>query len=394
MNILVCIHHMEIGGSQLNALELAAAVQDRGHNVTVIGPEGVLSPMVSELGLRFIRAVAATEYPSPRTTFQFMQLVRALNIDIVHAYEWRPALEATFGPHLFGRVPVLITVLSMIVPKFLPTHIPIVVGTQELKEQLGTRDVYLLEPPVDTKRNCAMNVSAARAQWSFDDSDIVVSVVCRLTPDLEKLDGVLQAIDAVSRLATELPVKLLIVGGGSGLTTVEQRAAAANLRLGRKAIHVTGPMLDPRGAYEAADIVIGMGGSVLRGMAFAKPVIVQGTSGFWQVLDESTLDMFLTQGWFGDGGQGVDDLVSCLTRLAADPIQRVGLGGFGRRIVVERFSLDHAADQLVSIYHRTASKRLSRLAWVRSMARSAARVAKFRLAMALKRLPVSIRRPA
>jgi glycosyltransferase involved in cell wall biosynthesis len=387
MNVLVLPHQMVIGGSQINALELAATVRDRGHNVTVFAQNGVLSSMVRQLGLPFIPTEAITEYPSPHTCRQLIRLVRDLNIDVVHAYEWRPALEATFGPHLFRGIPVLITVLSMSVPKFLPTHIPLVVGTHELSLRAGAQEVYLIEPPIDTVRNCASNVSAARARWSFEDNDIVVSVVCRLTTDLEKLQGVLQAIESVGKLATQLPIKLLIAGGGDGMRLVEERAAMVNAQIGRRVVYPVGEMLDPRDAYEAADIVLGMGSSVLRGMAFSKPVIVQGTSGFWRILDESTLDLFLTQGWFGHSGRGVEDLSSTLSCLLVDPGRRAALGSFGRAVVVERFSLDRAADQLLAIYDQMKGKRTPRATWIRSMAQSAARVAKFRTVMALKARP-------
>ena len=36
MKVLVYPHTMEIGGSQLNAIEIAAAVRDRGHDVTTM----------------------------------------------------------------------------------------------------------------------------------------------------------------------------------------------------------------------------------------------------------------------------------------------------------------------------------------------------------------------
>ena len=389
MNVLVYPHQMVIGGSQINALELAAGVRDRGHNVTILAPDGVLSPMVRQLGLTLIPTVATTEYPSPRTCRQLVQLVRDLHIDIVHAYEWRPAIEATFGPHLFASVPVLITVLSMNVPKFLPTHIPLVVGTRELSLKAGAQEVHLLEPPIDTASNRVSNVLAARARWSFQDSEIVVSIVCRLTTDLEKLQGVLQAIDSVCELGTNVPVKLLIVGGGDGLKLVEEKAAMANAQLGRKVVFPVGPMLDPRDAYEAADIVLGMGSSVLRGMAFSKPVIVQGTSGFWRLLDESSLDLFLEQGWFGHVGGGVKDLSATLWCLVNDPEMRAVLGGFGRTVVEERFSLDRAADQVLGIYEQTIGKKTSKVAWIRSMVRSAARVAKMRVVMALKSDPIN-----
>ena len=40
MRIVVYPHRLEIGGSQINAIELAAAVRDLGHEVIVFGQPG------------------------------------------------------------------------------------------------------------------------------------------------------------------------------------------------------------------------------------------------------------------------------------------------------------------------------------------------------------------
>ena len=42
MKVLVYPHTMGIGGSQLNAVEIAGAVRDRGHDVTVVSRPGPL----------------------------------------------------------------------------------------------------------------------------------------------------------------------------------------------------------------------------------------------------------------------------------------------------------------------------------------------------------------
>ncbi len=54
MKVLVYPHAMEIGGSQLNALEIAAAVRDRGHEVTVVSRPGPLLKSVRRLGLSHV----------------------------------------------------------------------------------------------------------------------------------------------------------------------------------------------------------------------------------------------------------------------------------------------------------------------------------------------------
>ena len=53
---------------------------------------------------------------------------------------------------------------------------------------------------------------------------------------------------------------------------------------GRQVVLLTGEIADPRSAYAAADVVVGQGGSALRGMAFGKPLIVVGEEGFSELL--------------------------------------------------------------------------------------------------------------
>lgn len=379
MKILVYPHDLAMGGSQINAIELAAAGRDRGHDITITAPPGILAKMIADLGLTYIPTPDVNPYPSPKTAAHLASLAQRLDVDLVHAYEWRPAIEATFGPHLRRHVPLLFTVLSMSVPNFLPRHVPLIVGTRELAAEGDSgRTIHLMEPPIDTSANRSNDVSAARARWNFSDDELVISVVCRLTHEHEKLEGVLDAMDVVERLATDLPVRLLIVGDGEGFAQVDLKAAAINRRSGRDIIIAAGQMMDPRDAYDAADIVLGMGSSALKGMAFSKPLIVQGTSGFWKLLEPATLPIFLNQGWFGHGGNGANDLEPIIRRVAQDYSLRQELGGYGRKIVEERFSLDAAADQLIGIYEQTIEAKAPATTRIPALLRCAARVAKFR----------------
>lgn len=51
MKILVYPHAMEIGGSQINAIQIAGAIRDRGHEVIVLSEPGPMVELVRELGL-------------------------------------------------------------------------------------------------------------------------------------------------------------------------------------------------------------------------------------------------------------------------------------------------------------------------------------------------------
>ena len=77
MRVLVYPHAMEIGGSQLNAVETGAALRDRGHEVTVISRPGPLVEMARQFGLGHIPLDPKSyRRPSPRAMAQLTRLVK------------------------------------------------------------------------------------------------------------------------------------------------------------------------------------------------------------------------------------------------------------------------------------------------------------------------------
>lgn len=357
MKLAVYAHSMEVGGSQMNAIELAAAIQNAGHEVLLVGEDGPLEQKVAALGLEHYKISQSRRRPSPRVMAQLAQLVQKRSIDLIHAYEWPPVIDSLFGPGLFARTPVVATVMSGGVAHFLPRSISLIVGTEQLRKRCisaGYQHVNLLEPPIDTNENSPIiDGEGFRKAHEVPADSILLVVICRLVQEL-KLEGLLSACEAVERLASDgVPVRLIIVGDGKARSQVEVAANQANSAAGRTVVTLTGELLDPREAYAAADIVLGMGGSALRGMAFAKPLVVQGERGFWQLCTEQSLATFLESGWYGLGNEN-DDAAAKLCRelspLLADAAYRHALGRFSRQVVVDRFSLQTAARVQESIY--------------------------------------------
>lgn len=388
MRILVYPHELAIGGSQINALELAAAVRDLGHEVVVFAATGILIEKVRELSLRFIEAPPRKYGVDPTTIRRLTSTVRNLKIDLVHPYEWAPSVETAFGPSLRYSTPAVMTVLSMDVPDFLPRHFPIIVGTHRLADEERRRrtHIHVIEPPIDTTYNKPGSTSMTRQQLGISDEQQVIALVGRLSADLGKLDGVRTAISVVDRLANRFPVTLLIAGDGQGLPEVRAAEREINYKHGRTVIRVQGNVVDPRPLYDSADVVLGMGSSALRGMSYRKPLIVQGTAGFWRLSCPETEEQFLQDGWFGHGpgGDGAGSLEEALVRLLKDAGLRSSLGAYGRKLVEERFSLEQAAKRLELIYHRAVKAHQPAGLRRKSLARTGYEVTKFRALMNLR----------
>jgi glycosyltransferase involved in cell wall biosynthesis len=361
MKVLVFTHRLDLGGTQTNAIDLAASVRDRfGHDVVLFGTPGPATKLATERGLRVIPAPEARVRPSLAMMAALHEVVAAESPDLIHAWDWPQVLDAYFGHALVGGVPVLGTSMSMSVERFLPRSIPMTFGTAELQAraaEVWTSPVALLEPPVDTEANRpgAVDPAPFRERYGLNPDVPTVVIVSRLSRDM-KLEGIRRSIGAVARLAAERPARLVIVGDGDAFAELSHDAAA----VGRRAVVLAGAMRDPRPAYAAADIVLGMGGSALRAMAFAKPVIVLGERGFSEVFEPKTADQFLWRGFYGDGTgdgeSGAERLYNQLADLLDEPERRAVLGGFGLRIVSERYGLEAAAAGLERLYREVAGQ--------------------------------------
>lgn len=363
MKVLIAIHTLELGGSQINAIELAervAAVE--GYTVEILAPDGVLAQRITAAGIRLHLAPASQHVPSLRYIRKLDRIARQRKYDLIHCYEWDTTINAMFGPGWLHGTPVISTIYSMDVPYLVPRSIPIIVGTRNIqRSECALRaQVELIEPPVDVALNApGATGSTVRSKWGIGDGDVLLVVVCRLAARL-KLEGLLSAIKAVNVLDVSRPIRFLIVGDGPARDEVSQLAESVNREHGREVVTLVGERVDPREFYEAADVAIGMGASALKSMAFAKPVLVQGEGGFWRTLTPQSLDFFMEHGFYGVG-DGEDGIAACVVELSyllgLTETERHALGDFGRSIVEQHFNLDLATAALLPLYISTASQR-------------------------------------
>jgi phosphatidylinositol alpha-mannosyltransferase len=391
MKALVYPHSTGIGGSQLNAVEISALVRDRGHEILMVSRPGPLVETMRQLDLPHVclddRAVRR---PSAVAIGQLAELARKHRCDVVHGYEWPPGLEAFAGGRLRLGLPAVCTVMSMVVAPFLPRTMPLIVGTDQIRRQAlqaGHQKVTLLEWPVDVRANApGQDPGSFRRDLGLKPDVPLVVIVGRLATEL-KLEGLLAACDAAGEVAsTGTCMQLVLVGEGQARPLVEAAAQAANTRAGYRVVTLAGLMTDPRRAYAAADIVVGMGGSALRGMAFAKPVVVQGEHGFCELLTPQSAQLFSGPGWYGLGppehgrAQAAARLAAILRDLAPDPARRASLGQFARSLAVSRYSLERAAQVQIEAYAEaiTQCSDTSRLELAADATRAAASLAYYK----------------
>jgi len=367
--VLVGLHQLGLGGSQLNALDLATAIRDRGHDVEVLGVHGgsvgPVADLVRDRGIPLTVAEHPLERPGRRPFRRSVARALArqaarMRADLLHVYEFPLILDAFYGPSRSLGIPLVGTVYAMAIPTWLPRSASLVAGTAELVDRarrMGQR-ATLIEPPVNCDRDdpAAVDGAELRHRHGIGSDEVVLGIVSRLEPDMKE-EGIARTMRALERLdrSTGARLRLLVTGAGPSREALARRAAAANAALGREAVVMTGALVDPRPAYAAADVALGMGGSALRSMAFAKPLIVLGIEGFSQTCDEATVARFLERGFYGIGPNGAGSLEDQIASLL-DGDRRRRIGAWSRQVVLTRFGLETAADTLEGVYREALAR--------------------------------------
>ena len=365
LSIAIGLEGLALGGCPINAIDLSRTLRRRGHRVAVFAiDEKVkvsLLPYAERAGFKVTLLPARASGPS--RALQIHRFASAEQADVIHVFGPWLGPSAWAAAAFDARRTAAVTNWTMENVSYIPAGMPMIVGTRGLQRQAETTHhgpVPLMEPPVDLETDYPdpLAGSAFRRQHGIREDELLAVTVSRLDSDL-KAEGIANAIDAVAEL--DLPaLRLAIVGDGNAQDMLQRRVDAANASLGRQAVLMAGAMIDPRAAYDAADLTLGMGGSAIRSLAHGKPLIVLGVNGFARTFAPDTTDYFYDVGFFGD--EGDPDPVS---RLAGEiqallpAARRQQLGSFGMAEVRQRFGLEAGADKLESIYRSALADRPS-----------------------------------
>ncbi|WP_354639007.1 glycosyltransferase family 4 protein [Kitasatospora camelliae] len=377
LRVLVHLNNLALGGAQLNAVDIARTLRDRGHD-PVLFAQGIAGPaplleVAAGHGLH-VTVAGGPDTPHREVRRRLRRLAAEHGSEVLHAWEVRAARNAYFGPGRLGRLPVVTTFYGIRMLRGMPRHQPLVLGLGALMSDghaFGHRDVRLVEPPVNTTTDAPGLVDGAafRRAHGIREDELLLSIVTRLVPDLEKDAGAELTVEAVRRLA-DPRIRLAVVGAGPSLDKLRRHAAEANAALGREAVLVPGQLADPRPAYQAADVVLGMGGSALRGLAFGKPVVVHGADGYTAVHEPGDLvepHASRCMYGFGDGSRDPGALAAQIRGLLDDPERRARLGTWGRDWVVGRFSLESVATTFETLYREAVDAPPGRRRWLRDL---------------------------
>lgn len=382
LRVLVRLNSLELGGTQINAVDLAAELRAHGVESHLVGPRSSARPGPSLLDVAAARGVTVEPYdPAPGLRAHARQLTEAadrVGADLVHVYgSWGGDRPVFWGPARGGRRPWVQTVYEMQVAPVILRNVPLVVGTGYLLDEAHDRPGHtvLISPPVDVDadRPGAVDGAGFREGHGIGPREVLLGIVSRLDTDM-KAAPVGHAIDAMRVLGT-LGAALVVVGTGDAEVALRERADKVNRDVGREVVRFAGPLADPRPAYAASDVVLGMGGSAARALAFGTPLVVQGEAGWSRLFEPSTAESLARSSYWSPepSDDAVGGLVRAVSPLLDDRERREELGRFGRQFAVERFGLPAMAGRLAALYEE-AGRLYTAREWAADVAQEAGRV--------------------
>jgi len=183
----------------------------------------------------------------------------------------------------------------------------------------------------------------------FADGDIVIGTVKTLEPKYG-IEYLVRAFHQVRGRHPELPLKLLIVGGGS----LNQQLRSLVRELGMDGCtHFAGAvrydevpkyqnMLSVSVSVSIADSE-SFGVAIIEAGACEKPVVVSNVGGLPEVVENGVTGFVVPP-------RDVDATAVAMERLVLDPVLRASMGGHGRERVRELYDWNENVAQMLAIY--------------------------------------------
>lgn len=355
MRILQIVSSSATSGAERHVYQLSTLLKRRGHHVEVVCPPGGwLSTQLREGGI----SVLETEMKGSgwfRTFGYLMRRIRKGQIDVVHTHLTR----ATWFGVLAGtarRVPVVGTVHignhDQIYKRMARSRNRLVAVSNYVRGMLHGRGIP--DKFIDTVYNGTDFVDFARnagapvhSEFGIPSDRTLIGLVGRVCRE----KGHMLMVDAMKSVVQEHPdTHLMFVGRVEPVFDPEIREAIWEAGIGEN-VTMTGVRHDvPRLLDSMAFTTMPshretFGIAAIEAMARGKAVVASRVGGLPEVVRHQQTGLLIDL--------RPEELTEAVTYLLSHKDEREQMGAMGRRIVEEKFTLNHMVDRLEGVYQKT-----------------------------------------
>jgi glycosyltransferase involved in cell wall biosynthesis len=296
---------------------------------------------------------------SVRAVLRAAHALRAEGIDVVHGYQWRPALVGVVAARLAG-VPVAVAskrsltgddrwarLAWRVIGRRADVLLTNADALRTEAEAHGTVARWEVIPNgVDTDW-FRVDGSSAEAKRALGLHPVrpVLGAVGRLEAR-KGHDLLLDALHVMRTLAPAHRPQLLLVGDGPLRSALERRTGELGLA---RDVMFAGSLSDVRPALAAIDLFVlpsraeGMSNALLEAMAAARPVVATAVGGTSEVLDADRTGVLVRP-------DDPEALAAAVLGLLAEPVRCARLGAAARQAVEDRFGARRMISRLEELY--------------------------------------------
>ena len=374
MKILMVTMSMNIGGAETHILELCRELRRMNHHVTLASFGGVYAEEAAQCGVVNVQLPLHTKKPGAvMEAYRGLEkLIQVGNFDLVHAHARIPAFitgllwdrlrlgddsrkfRFVTTAHLNFSVNPLWRKISRWGERVMCVSEDI--GDYLVDEYGYPRDrIHCTINGVDcVKFSPDVSPKPVLDQWKLDPQHRRIVYMSRL--DADRADPAYRLLNIAPRLAEKYPdTDLIIVGGGTELDAITQKADEVNKKLGRKLVIVTGAVSNTNEYCAAADVFVGVSRSLLEAMAAQKPVIAAGNQGSLGIFDETKITDAVNTNFCCRGFDPAteEDLLRDLSALLDESPEKLReMGRFNRAFIEENYTAARMARDYIDMYEQ------------------------------------------
>jgi glycosyltransferase involved in cell wall biosynthesis len=363
------------GGTQRHLQQVLALLDPERFSAEVVTlrPGGEVEDELRATGVR-VSSLSLGGLATPRSAAVMMRAARRLRaggVNVIHGYQWRPALVGAIVGRLAGVSLVVASKRSLtgkdaqarLAWRLLGRGVDtIVVNAEALRlegEAHGVRARWaLVRNGVDLERfRITPPPHEARTRLGLDPRRPVIGTIGRLE-ERKDHEHLLHVARAVLTRANGLRPQLLVVGDGPLRARLAAQAAALGVS---ESVVFTGSLADVRVPLAAMDVFVlpsraeGLSNALLEAMAAGRPVVATAVGGTSEVLDAERTGVLVPPG-------DVDAMASAILGLLADATRARRIAGAAQRWVGDEFDARASVARLEHLYAARLTARGLRVA--------------------------------
>jgi len=353
---------LNIGGAETHVVELSKKLSQMGVKVVVASSGGVYEKELTDAGILHVNVPLSNKniFNMIKSYKLLERVIKENHIEIVHAHARIPAF-------LCGRLHKLMHFRFVTTAHFdFSTKFPLnllsdwgeatlTVGA-DIKKYLmenyhiPEKRIHATVNGIDTEKFApSVDFSDAAKEFGFADKKRIVY--------LSRMDeNACLAAKKLMEIAGSLgDVEIVAVGGGNDFENVSRVAEEVNRRAGERRVIMTGARTDVNKFLSSADVFVGVSRAALEAMACGKPLVLAGNEGYLGIFDGSKLPQAVESNFTcrGAGPTTAEKLKKDLLNLLGRTPEELGeLGKFGRKTIIERYSVERMANDALDVYDR------------------------------------------